>query len=102
MASSNKKQQQQHDFPEPDATMQFAPQMAAQWTKELCAAWDAIQPMAQPWGCLLAGRDSTAAALKNLNELARPAFAETEEQRLVLLRMRLLLDALGLREMSKH
>jgi len=101
MASTNKAQRQ-HDLPASNASMQLVPQMAAQLTRDLCAAWDAIQPMEQSWGSLLAGRDSTGAALKNLNELARPAFAETEAQRQVLLRMRLLLDALGLRDMSKH
>lgn len=82
--------------------MQLIPQMAAQLTKDLCAAWDAIQPMEETWGSLIARRDNTGAALKNLNELARPAFAETEAQRVVLLRMRLLLDALGLRDMARH
>jgi hypothetical protein len=77
---------------------QLTPMLARQWTEELCAAWDAIQPMEQPWRDLLGGRKTAAAALKNLNELARPAFAVTEDQRLALARMRLLLDALAIRE----
>jgi hypothetical protein len=88
--------QQEHGIHQLQDLAQLTPQLARQWAEELCAAWDAIQPMEKPWRDLLASRQTTAEALKNLNELAQPVFAETEGQRVALERIRLLLDALAL------
>jgi hypothetical protein len=78
------------------AKAQMAPEAVAavvrQWVEELAAAWSEMQPEPEPWADYIAKTQGDA-----LEELARPDQADNESQREALRRVRLILDALALR-----
>ncbi len=63
-----------------------------QWVLGLAAAWDDLQPEDAPWRDYIAN-----AGISELKALADPEKAETKQQREALRRVRLVLDALALR-----
>ena len=69
------------------------------WVEEFGSAWDDLQPEPDgAWRDYIGKAKTVVEAIGRLDELAQAAKAETDPQRLVFSRIRLVLDALALRE----